>query len=261
MNKIQALKILGLTGNPNPEDIKKAYRKLSIIHHPDKNNGSPESEEKFKQINEAYQSLTSPPDSMADLFSDIQSQSFEQLFKFFTTATSHQGRPEKKPNPSDGLDPPWEDINLGKVRLDIVKVLLREELTFEITVKTFCSSCRLADNWKSCTNCDQTGVKSERKNMGFTQVVANSQCHICKGKGWYSIRHCKQCQDSGFYFKKKTLAFLLPENYVTGQSIRLANCGHENYKKPSSSVLITPIFSFPNLSNLDDKIKKKLKDA
>lgn len=57
---INCYKVLGVEKGANDDDIKKAYRKLAMLHHPDRNKGSKESEDKFKEVNEAYTTLSSP---------------------------------------------------------------------------------------------------------------------------------------------------------------------------------------------------------
>jgi molecular chaperone DnaJ len=80
--------ILGLSPGATPEDIKKAYRKLAFEHHPDRNQGNKEAEEKFKQITQAYQELTDPPThkhtppqghvNLEDLLSNFFNQGFKR---------------------------------------------------------------------------------------------------------------------------------------------------------------------------------------
>ena len=60
MRKEEALRHLGLEGNPTEDDIKKAYRKLAMKYHPDKTQGDKKLEEKFKVVSEAYQALLKP---------------------------------------------------------------------------------------------------------------------------------------------------------------------------------------------------------
>ena len=115
MTRDEALNKLGLSGNADEQEIKKAYRKLANIHHPDKNKGNKASEEEFKTITSAYEFLTKPQPAQPnneDMFS-----SFEQFFgnrghfNFSTGTTSRvksRRQPVKKPsdrvNLSDLLD-------------------------------------------------------------------------------------------------------------------------------------------------------------
>lgn len=82
MNNIQYYKELELSQNASPEEIKKSYRKLSLKYHPDRNNNSSESTEKFKKISEAYEKLSNPDPNPNNIqFESFNSRSFFDLFQ------------------------------------------------------------------------------------------------------------------------------------------------------------------------------------
>jgi len=87
MNKIKALQILELDASATDEDIKKAYRKLAMKHHPDRNQGSKEAEEKFKQVKEAYEFLTTPqptrPEGPGPFGGGRTPRDMKEMFEFF----------------------------------------------------------------------------------------------------------------------------------------------------------------------------------
>lgn len=94
MTRQEAFKILGISTSSSQDEIKKAYRVLASKHHPDKNNGSKESEAKMKSINEAYTFLTSTPSSSQNMNNDWSRSPFEDIFSDFFKHThgSHKYR-------------------------------------------------------------------------------------------------------------------------------------------------------------------------
>jgi molecular chaperone DnaJ len=223
--------ILGVSRNASDADLKKAYRQLAMKYHPDRNTGSKESEEKFKEINEAYSCLCDTdkrnhydrfgtsagfgaeynPFGAAG-FNDI----FEDIFgDFFGTFS---GR--RKDRPTKGDDQRY-DLNLT-----LVEAAFGTEKVIEIPRWIICDDCKGtgASSGKlpvTCTSCKGTG--QIRFQQGFFSV--SKTCGKCNGSGRVITDPCKKCKGFGKIRSYRTISVKIPPGVDTGSKLRMTGEG------------------------------------
>jgi molecular chaperone DnaJ len=241
--------ILGVDKNASDADIKKAYRKLAHQYHPDKKTGD---EQKFKEINEAYQVLGNKEKrSQYDRFGQTFSGSggtggaggfsgfdgfsgfgnnggFEfnfgddlgDMFSSFFTGFSGAGGARRKKGSDIAVD---EEITLEEAAKGVNKEL-------EIYKNIVCSNCKGEGNepgsaLKSCDNCSGSGqVKSKKRTIlgAFTQIET---CPTCQGKGKIPEKKCSKCNASGVVKDKVKMEISIPSGIKDGQTITISGKG------------------------------------
>lgn len=271
--------ILNLTKEASEVDIKKAYKKLAIKWHPDKNpNNLKEAEEKFKKISEAYQVLSEPekrelydkygkdgldksgfnfdPSNMSDIFSNLFGGSPFGNFGF-NMGDNVFNRNNKKKNITPvqqvhNID--LEDIYHGK---DIVMKINRDNL---------------------CVQCDGTGSKNKKnqtcgkcKGRGMCNVIrqlgpgmisqSTTTCPNCRGSGESSSKEnqCKECNGQKTKSSEHKITFNLKKGFVPSEPIIIKNQGNEyndNNKIQRGDVLI---HIRENEHNVFDRAKVQIK--
>ncbi len=246
MNK-NYYQILGVERNASPDDIKKAYYKLAHKYHPDKGGGD---EKKFKEINEAYQTLSDKekrgqydkfgrvfeggaepgfdfqwawgrPDIDYEFGFEDLGEMVEEMFGF--------GGPRKGKNIKRGKDIevelgiPLEDILQGKERtLNLEKIIL-------------CSRCQGlgaepgAKN-KECFSCRGTGQVQQIKKTFFGSFTKYATCPECNGEGYKPEKACNVCQGEGRIKGTEQVRVFIPAGVDTNQIIRLDGKGEAGRK-------------------------------
>ena len=238
---------LGVSKSASEDDLKKAYRKLAMQYHPDKNQGNAEAEKKFKSINEAYDVLKDPQKRAAydrfghDAFSGGMGQGaggggfsgfsaggsfsdiFEDLFSEFTGRRGGAGQAQSSAaRGSDlryNLDIELEDAFKGRQK------------TIKVTTSAACESCDGSGAQKgsapeTCTTCNGRGAV--RAQQGFFTVERG--CTTCQGTGKIIKNPCKTCAGSGRTRKEKSLSVSIPSGVEEGTRIRLAGEGEAGFR-------------------------------
>jgi len=234
MAKRDYYEVLGVERGADEADIKKAYRRVAMKHHPDRNAGDAESEEKFKEANEAYEVLSDAQkratyDQFGHAgiegqgqggfggggganFSDIFGDVFGDIFG----AAAGRGRsgPQRGADLRYNLEIDLEDAVQGST----VKIRVP---TLENCEECNGSGARKGSTPVSCTTCG--GAGQIRMQQGFFSV--QQTCPNCRGKGKMIKDPCGSCHGRGRVEKQKTLSVKIPPGVDTGDRIRLAGEG------------------------------------
>lgn len=246
MIKRDYYEVLGIQRSAAPEEIKKAYRRLALKFHPDRNPGDREAEENFKEAAEAYSVLIdSQKRSVYDRyghdglrgegfsgFSGFNSSIFSDfediLGNFFNFGFEgfFGGRQQRRPSsPRRGRDLALEmEISLEEAAFGIEK---------EININRFelcpvCSGSKMqpGTNMETCSQCQGRG--SVRYQQGFFAI--SRTCSHCEGSGQKIPFPCKECGGTGRKKKKKALTIKIPPGVDDGTKLRLEGEGEAGDK-------------------------------
>lgn len=197
---------LGLKKNATKSEIKKAYRKLAQKYHPDKNPDNKEAEEKFKQISEAYSTLS---DDQARQIYDARGRQpnfrggqhghpfegfgFESIFNdFFGHQQAH-----RPPRPRPGARPPEPIIRFSIPLGDIKKGPIKQK--FKIREEKLCSPCGGVGGAAlvECTVCAGDGKVEHTQRLGGMVMSTVQACAHCNGRGKVVPEPCTTCKGQG----------------------------------------------------------------
>ena len=193
--------ILGVDRSVSPDDLKKAYRKLAVEHHPDKGGD----EERFKQINEAY-SVLSDGQKRQEYDNPHMRGPFDDVF-------SHIFRPGGGPGFHFGFGGPrrahmdiptrGEDLRYV-IDTPLNKFIFGGEVSFKINYDEPCQFCngRGSTNFDTCDKCNGNGSIVEVKSAGGIYVKNVTTCMKCGGAGRMPLGKCEKCDGSGRHFVK-----------------------------------------------------------
>jgi len=242
MAKRDYYETLGVGKNASNDEIKRAYRRMALKYHPDKNPGNEKAEAKFKECAEAYEVLSDAEKrrrydqfgheglrgmGMRDYahmkWQDIGSI-FEDIFgfdDFFRDIFGARGRrAARRTGPARGYDLETS------VELTLNDIAKGTEKTIEFTRQDTCPECRGTGCAKGtkparCAACGGTGQLA--RGGGFFQMV--STCPQCRGSGEKITNPCKKCKGSGRIPRKRTVNIKIPAGVHEGQAVRVAGEG------------------------------------
>ncbi len=232
MEKRDYYEVLGISRDASDADIKKAYRRLAMKYHPDRNPDDAGSEEKFKEASEAYEVLTDSQKRQAydqfghagldgaggmgagfsgSSFSDIFSDVFGDIF-----AGGGRGR---------GSVQRGADLRYG-LELDLEQAVRGDSVEIKVPVLSSCEVCSGsgAKPGTSPTTCPDCGGAGQiRVAQGFFSL--QQTCPRCRGGGQIVSDPCSPCGGRGRVEKRKTLSVRIPPGVDNGDRIRLAGEG------------------------------------
>jgi molecular chaperone DnaJ len=226
--------VLGVQRDATDEQLKKAYRRLAIKYHPDKNPDDKEAEERFKEIAEAYQVLSqSELRSRYDRFGHAGMSAagagagfgqgfagFEDLFDMFGMGDIFGGRSGRRSGPRRGADLRYDiDITLEEAAAGLKSKIRVPRLET-------CEKCRGsgAAEGSQPTRCPTCGGAGQvRYQQGFFSV--SRTCSTCRGAGRVISDACRACRGEGRVEREKTLEVKLPAGVDNGSRLRIAGEG------------------------------------
>jgi molecular chaperone DnaJ len=237
--------LLGVERSASVDEIKKAYRKLAIKYHPDKNPGNKSAEEKFKEVAEAYSVLSDQQKrTQYDRFghatpgsggfggfdfgggvdiSEALRQFMEQGFGFGDIFGS--GSRSRRSGSRRGSD--------LQVRLKLTLEEIASGVTKKIKVKKHvaCEECRGSGSAKhsrtvSCPACHGSGEIRQVSQSIFGQMVNVTTCHRCQGRGQIIENPCPVCRGEGRVSGSKTIDVNVPAGVTSGNYIPLSGEGN-----------------------------------
>jgi molecular chaperone DnaJ len=229
---------LGVSRDASDDDIKKAYRKLAMQFHPDRNNGSKDAEERFKAITEAYDVLRdSDKRAVYDRYGEAGLRGggaqhvdladalniFMRDFGGFAGLGDLFGA-RGQPSRSGG------DVKLV-AELTLAEVAQGIEKSFTVKLLDTCDVCdgsgaEPGTKPQRCPTCNGSGDVRRAQRSFFGQFVTVAPCPTCGGEGRVVTAPCRKCRGDGRVRTERTVAVRIPPGVATGQYMTLRGQGN-----------------------------------
>ncbi len=250
MSKRDFYDVLGVTKSASADEIKKAYRKLAIKYHPDKNPNDKEAEEKFKEAAEAYEILSNPEKkqrydqfghagmsgsggggyggggmNMEDIFSQ-----FGDIFgggspfdSFFGGGGARQSRGGRRVAKGSNLR--------IKVKLTLEEIANGTEKKIKVNKQVSCKTCdgsgaKDKSSVSTCKTCGGSGAVRKVTNTILGQMQTTATCPTCHGSGQQITAKCNACHGEGTVRGEETITINIPAGVSDGMQLSMAGKGN-----------------------------------
>lgn len=232
---------LGLEKGASDDEIKKAFRKLAIKYHPDKNQGDKEAESKFKEINEAYQVLSDPEKKATyDRYGTVDFDGsgygtggfggfdFSEMGGFgdiFESFFGGGGSGRRRNGPQRGSDLEYT------VNLTFEEAVFGVEKEISIDRSENCETCKGSGakegtSKKTCPTCNGQGQVRVQRQTPLGSFVSTSTCNNCNGTGSVIEEPCTSCHGRGHVRKTRKIKVNIPAGVDTGNVMPLRGQGN-----------------------------------
>ncbi len=245
MSKRDYYEVLGVSKTATDEEIKKAYRKMALKYHPDKNPGDKEAEEKFKEAAEAYDVLSNADKrarydqfghsmggqqgfggfggggfSMEDIFSQFGDIFGGRFSGQWGGATGGRGRRVNR----------GSDLRI-KVKLTLEEISKGASKTLKIPTLVKCDHCegtgaKDGKSFSTCSTCHGTGTVVHTQNTFLGPMQSTSTCPSCNGEGKIITEKCSHCNGEGVQRQETTVSFNIPAGVADGMILTVRGKGN-----------------------------------
>jgi molecular chaperone DnaJ len=260
MGKRDYYEVLGLARNASAEEIKKAYRKLARQFHPDVNPDDKTSEDKFKEVKEAFDVLSDANRrARYDQFGHAAEEGangfgghggfgqsgFGGFEDIFDTFFGGGGRGRRSAGPQRGNDLRYDmEITLENVAFGL-------ETNITIPRVEQCDTCegngaKPGSEVVTCQQCGGTGQQQVVRNTAFGRFVSVKTCEACAGEGKQIKEPCPTCHGAGRLQRERTIEIKIPPGVDTGSKLRVSGEGEVGLRNGPSGDLYVVLHVRPH---------------
>jgi molecular chaperone DnaJ len=260
---------LGISRDASADDIKKAYRKLSKELHPDKHKGDKAAEQKFKEVNQAYETLSNPQKKqMYDQFGEAGANGnagfggggagfngfdfnnfsqggadFSDLFEGFFGGASGSARARQQ-------DQRGRDLEIH-LTIDFMESVSGAKRTVQLKKQKTCATCTGSGSEPgsktiTCTECSGTGQVTRTAQSFFGVIQQRTLCPRCHGSGKVPEKPCHTCKGEGRVSDTVSTEISIPAGISDGQTLRLRSEGDAGKQGAASGDLYVQISVRPD---------------
>ncbi len=244
--------ILGVARGASDAEIKKAYRKQALQHHPDRNPGDKGAEESFKACAEAYEVLNDPEKrEIFDTYGEDGLNSrgmhhgfsgFEDIFSAFSSIFGDAGLGGGFSFGGGRRQPRGRDMRheIGMTLEDVINGSTRK---IKVRKPAPCSGCEgsgaeTPGDVTSCSTCNGRGVVMRVIRQGFTTFQTSGACPDCGGAGKTIDKFCPECDGTGSMRIEKVVEVQVPPGVQSGQQVRMSGEGEQIADGPAGDLYI-----------------------
>lgn len=268
MAKRDFYEILGVSKSATEAELKKAYRKVAMKNHPDRNPDDKAAEDRFKEAAEAYEVLKDPQKrarydryghagmgqgggfggaggmTMDDIFQNFgdvfgQGSPFESFFGGGQQGGARRARGQRGSNLRTRVKLTLEEIAKGVTK----KIKIKKQIT--------CDNCegsgaKDASSVSRCSTCNGSGMVRQVRNTFLGQMQTTTACPTCSGSGQEIKANCSKCKGDGVMYGEDTISLDIPAGVAEGMQLSMTGRGNAGKKGGPAGDLLVNIEEIPH---------------
>ena len=272
MGKRDYYEVLGVSKNATADEIKKAYRKVALKNHPDRNPNNKEAEEKFKEAAEAYEILQDQEKrNRYDRFGHNGvkggaggyggGMTMEDIFSHFGDIFGDFGGGTNSGNPFESFFGGNAGTRRGrgkrganlriKVKMTLQEIAKGARKSVKVKKMISCETCRGtgakdSSSYNTCSACHGSGVMRKVTNTILGQMQTTSTCPHCHGEGQMITARCTKCSGEGKLYGEETIDIDIPAGVSEGMQLSMGGKGNAGERGGPAGDLIIQIEEIPD---------------